>query len=344
MMAASRADKWRSAVTTLIQLHPEDDLRPVSAEILRQIEMDMARTHSMMLVGHEMSAQEEVEQAREKVTHLLIKWLQTQTELTYSQGMNNMMATCFRELKDEEAALQVFDFMLRQANQNLYHIEAEKLVAANNELSEMLWARIREESPKMAQRLAGMDVDFLPIIVQTWLTDLFVHAMPPNAAAQLWDHFLDFPGVPLKFATQLLLSGKQAILDCEEEELQELLLNLPNQVQGPEDVDRLLKSNFADGGEEDEKPPIKFLVSKLMEPEEGVEHVHIKTMPRVKMPRRWQPWKLVSVAMAIPWLLTHVTQPKEVNFSRRAPPPMLRRASVPAIVHLLPMHEANWPN
>ena len=65
--------------------------------------------------------------------------------------------------------------------------------------------------------------------------------------------------------------------------------------------------------------------------------------PAVKMPRRWQPWKFVTVAMVIPWLLMHATQLHEPTLSKRAPPPMLHRASLPAIVHLVPMHEANWP-
>mmetsp|Transcript_18122 Transcript_18122/g.42428 ORF Transcript_18122/g.42428 Transcript_18122/m.42428 type:complete len:355 (-) Transcript_18122:138-1202(-) len=351
MAGISRADKWLSVVTNFNRPDAEDgNVCPVSAETTRQVELDMSRTFAGMLTGNESSSEEDVVQTREKVTHLLIQWLQTQKELAYVQGMNHMMATCFREMKEEVAALQLFDFMLRQANINLYHIDVEKSVIANDQLSQMLWASIRQDSPEVAKRLEGMDIDFLPMIVQTWLTDLLSNALPLNAAARLWDHILECPGIPVKFAAQLLLSGERAILDCEEDELPAVLLDLPSRVQSPEDVDTLLTSKFAD-----EQPPSKLrllsekgdLIANIapVEPaEEPVETLLLKPKTRVKMPRRWLPWKFVSVAMAIPWLLTHATQPKEGSFSKLAHPPILRRASVPAVVQVLPMHEAYWPN
>ena len=63
--------------------------------------------------------------------------------------------------------------------------------------------------------------------------------------------------------------------------------------------------------------------------------------PTVRMPRRWQPWKFISVAMVIPWLLMHATQ--QPTLSKQVAPPMLRKASLPPVLHFVPMHEANWP-
>lgn len=65
--------------------------------------------------------------------------------------------------------------------------------------------------------------------------------------------------------------------------------------------------------------------------------------PMVKLPRRWQPWKFVTVAMVIPWLLTHATQRPEPRLSRCFPAATLRKASLPAVLRVVPMHEANWP-
>ena len=65
--------------------------------------------------------------------------------------------------------------------------------------------------------------------------------------------------------------------------------------------------------------------------------------PTVRMPRRWQPWKFISVAMVIPLLLMHATQVHQPTLSKQVAPPMLRKASLPPVLHFVPMHEANWP-
>ena len=57
--------------------------------------------------------------------------LRCETQLTYMQGMNLVMATCFRELKDETAALRVFDFVVRQAkNHSEIYLYNDQIVPA----------------------------------------------------------------------------------------------------------------------------------------------------------------------------------------------------------------------
>ncbi|CAK9081565.1 unnamed protein product [Durusdinium trenchii] len=97
-----------------------------------------------------------------------------------------------------------------QADENLFHSDGDKLVAAIQGLADKLREMIGKESPKVAERLAEGDINYLPMLVQNWLIDIFLHVLPTEAAARLWDHVLASEGVPLKFAMQLLLSGKQA--------------------------------------------------------------------------------------------------------------------------------------
>lgn len=363
MTGPTRADKWLAAAAAgtpkTSQRHDAEGGNDgsVSAEIHRQVDMDVARTYAKMLIGYE-SSEEEVVRRRQKVTDLMIKWLRNEEKLTYMQGMNHLMATCCRELKDEDAALQVFDFVIRQADENLFHPDADKLFTANQGLAEKLREMVREQSPKVAQRLAEVDIDFLPMIVQNWLIDLFLHVLPTEAAARLWDHMLESQGVPLKFAAQLLLSGKEAILSCLEEDLQEVLSDLPSRIESPEDVDLLLYSDFADGIEIEQivdhyvqekqvqvqEEPMQVQANLLPDPLEGNVPLQVfELKPAVKMPRRWQPWKFITVAMVIPWLLMHATQLHEPSLSKRAAPPMLHKASLPVVLHFVPMHEANWP-
>lgn len=146
-------------------------------------------------------------------------------------------------------------------------------------------------------------------------------------------------GVPLKFGVQLLLSGKQAILSCHEEDLQEVLSELPSRIQRPEDVDILLHSDLADKTEAVRRQPHLMIDPVLGGNMPPVQVFEIK--PTVRMPRRWQPWKFISVAMVIPWLLMHATQ--QPTLSKQVAPPMLRKASLPPVLHFVPMHEANWP-
>lgn len=144
----------------------------------------------------------------------------------------------------------------------------------------------------------------------------------------------------MKFASQLLLSGKQAIMDCDDSELQEVLASLPEAVTCPEEVDMLLAADFKDVPPEAEPP----IVPKMPEMLLPLEVLEVPKVRRVRLPRRWQPWKFVSVAMVIPWLLVHATELHAPRLNRRSPPAAtVRKASLPAVLHVVPMHEANWP-
>eukprot|EP00438_Fugacium_kawagutii_P032869 Skav216128 [mRNA] locus=scaffold1946:300607:304111:+ [translate_table: standard] len=115
---------------------------------------------------------------------------------------------------------------------------------------------------------------------------------------------------------------------------------------GPEDVDVLLDMDLADKAEVEAIQP-KFSVDLLGDPLLGgnMPPVQLEIKRAVRMPRRWQPWKFITVAIAIPWLLMHATRVHQPmpNLSKQVAPPMLRKASLPPVLHFVPMHEANWP-
>ena len=343
------AQKWL-AVTSKWDPCEEGETFEVSKEIRMQISLDIERTYESMLFGYAASPAMTATR-RSKVSELLINWLQKQTYLTYMQGMNLIMATCLREVEEEDATLHLFDFMIRRTNENLFHKDAEMLVAATKELATNLHGMVEKDSPRLAHKLANAEIDFMPMMVQNWLIDTFLHVLPIDASQRLWDHILETPGIPLKFAAQLILCQKEALLACDEEELHEILVGLPEKAQTAEDVDWLLAESF-----EDENPPVEVNVEvnaplalpevpdfkqELIQAAMPVEVVAVK--PVIRMPRRWQPWKLITVALVVPWLLMSATQAHRPMPSRGSPSPVLRRASLPAIVHVVPMHEANWP-
>ena len=324
----------------------------VKEEVRKQIELDMLRTDDSMLFGHA-STEKQVSERKLQICGLLIEWLENQEDLVYMQGMHLIMCTCVREMKDGEGALRAFDFLVRQANQDLFHSDVEKLMGALHDLASKLRATVQEQSPKLAEKLVKT-IDFFPMLVQNWLIDLFAHVLQATAAARLWDHIFQSPNVPLKFASQLLLSSKMEILLCEEEEIHEILSDLPTKVQTSDDVDRLLNETFEDSPEvhEDAAPEVQeFGIFQLQQPmqqaNEFVEKLHennvVLTVRRaVRLPKRWQPWKFVTVAMVVPWLLMRFTLTSFHNpaLTRRVPFPV-QRGSFPA--HVVPMDEANWP-
>lgn len=122
--------------------------------------------------------------------------------------------------------------------------------------------------------------------------------------------------------------------------MQEVLSQLPQRIERPEDVDVLLEMDLADRAEgvrRAEQPNFNLLAGPLL----GGKMPPVRA---ARMPRRWQPWKFVTVAMVIPWLLMHATQLHQPNLSKQmAAPPMQRKASLPPVLHFVPMHEANWP-
>ncbi len=175
---------------------------------------------------------------------------------------------------------------------------------------------------------------------------------------------MDDPKIAVKFAAQLLLSGKQAIASAVDEDLVEVfdwlakqarpkterLCCLLGQVTCPEDVDMLLDSSFSDPPlPESVKPepeaqapvPVQFPQEVQRDLEKMLNLKVLKPKPTVKLPRRWQPWKFVT-AMVIPWLVTHATQRHEPRLSH-CHPATLRKAPLPAVLRVVPMHKANWP-
>ncbi|CAK9062299.1 unnamed protein product [Durusdinium trenchii] len=202
--------------------------------------MDMARTFANMLIGRE------VVQCHQKVTDLMIQWLQKETPLTYMQGRNHVMAICFRELQEEDAALKVFDFVIRQADEDLFQPDGEKLYFATHKLAQELPHEVRSASPRLTMRFGEAEIDCMPMMVQSWMMYLFAHVLPTEAANRLWDHIFETQGNVVKFAAQLLLSGKQELLRCQEKGSHKVLSNLPSRVASPEDVDQLLCCDFSD--------------------------------------------------------------------------------------------------
>jgi len=51
-----------------------------------------------------------------------------------------------------------------QADENLFHSDGDKMVAANQGLAEKLREMIGKESPKVAERLAEGDINYLPML------------------------------------------------------------------------------------------------------------------------------------------------------------------------------------
>ena len=212
----ARVEKWVAASQPWDRLQ----VKELAEETVQQVLMDFERTYAKMLVA---DSESDVAERRQTVSDLMMTWLKSSEKLTYMQGMNHVMATCFRELEDEQNALRVFDFVVQQANENLFHRDPEKLFLATHELAETLHSMIREASPSMAKRLAKADIDFMPMIatyrhafgcfwfssmcfeagfnlgdelpkVQNWLIDLFLHVLPPSAATRVWDHMMEMPG------------------------------------------------------------------------------------------------------------------------------------------------------
>lgn len=67
-------------------------------------------------------------------------------------------------MRKNPISLQFVSIQPWQADENLFHPDADKLFTANQGLAEKLREMVREQSPKVAQRLAEVDIDFLPMI------------------------------------------------------------------------------------------------------------------------------------------------------------------------------------
>lgn len=303
----------------------------LTLDVYQQIHLDMARTFGPMLFQHDWD-EVMLNSRRGKVESLLIKWLQNQEEFTYMQGMNHMMAVCYRQVEDDDGALQVFDHMIRQVNASVFHQDPLKLFESIHEISEQLRSKVSESCKDVASKLTEADVDFFPMIAQNWFIDIFLHILPIDAAVRLWDRIIldKMPEVPVKFALNLLLLSKNDILICSPEDLNDVVADLPKRIRTPADVDWLLDSS--------DSSKVDAVTVNLIEKVETCE-VTPFVVPLKFSKRRWQPWKFLTVAMVIPWLLMHVTQvhPRAGRTARPARPMVVHHLASPVA-----LNEA-WP-
>eukprot|EP00435_Cladocopium_sp_Y103_P025502 s2600_g6.t1 len=249
---------WVEATPSVAFERPRVEL---STETLTQIDLDLARTFGPMLF-RESRDEAAIMSRRRKVQELLITWLQSNEKSAYMQGMNHVMAMCYREVEDDIGALQVFDYMVHQ--EELFHADGMKFFQAVQGTAEQL---------------------------------------------RLWHHILldNVPGVPLKFASHMLLSSTEKILSCQPEDIHDVLVQIPKKIQTPEDVESLLEQT-------DWAAPAAEAV-EAVSPHKILEEIAdwqvpttLKPLPaRARLPKRWQPWKFLSVAMVVPWLLMHAT-------------------------------------
>eukprot|EP00435_Cladocopium_sp_Y103_P023207 s14_g5.t1 len=226
------------------------------------------------------------------------------------QGLHHLKAMSYREVETDNGAMQVFDYMVQQVNEDLFHADGMKLCQAVQATAEQLRCLVKEVSPQVAKKLTEEeDIDFFPKIVQNWMIDMFMNlqtyqssnfgqVLPSDAAARL--------GVALKFATHLLLSSSRDILQAED--LNGVVIKIPGKIHTPEDVDSLLEqTDWTAAAEAVEAVPAEKVLEEIQE----MGNMHIPTtlkLPaRARLPKRWQPWKFLSVAMVVPWLLIHTT-------------------------------------
>ena len=139
-------------------------------------------------------------------------------EFVCMQCIRLIMRTCLREIEDGERALWAFDFLMRQANGDLCHHDAEKLMRVLQDLSLKFQASVQEQSPKLAEKLAN-NIDFFPMLVQNWLVDhspMFCLRLPATAAARLWDHSFQRPNAPICFPAPSVQPAESLLCHVEE--------------------------------------------------------------------------------------------------------------------------------
>ena len=219
-----------------------------------------------------------------------------------------------------------------RAEASVFHQDPLKLFESIHEISEQLRSKVSESCKDVASKLTEADVDFFPMIAQNWFIDIFLHILPIDAAVRLWDRIIldKMPEVPVKFALNLLLLSKNDILICSPEDLNDVVADLPKRIQTPADVDWLLDSS--------DSSKVDAVTVNLIEKVETCE-VTPFVVPLKFSKRRWQPWKFLTVAMVIPWLLMHVTQvhPRAGRTARPARPMVVHHLASPVA-----LNEA-WP-
>ena len=228
-----------------------------------------------------------------------------------------------------------FYIVRRYTQEDLYHADVLKLFQTVQATAEQLRGLVEELRPDVAKKLSVADIDFFPMIVQNWMIDCYITVLGPDAAAALWHHTIldNEPGVLLKFASRLLLSSSDRIIDCYTEDINEVLQDIPNKIQSPEDVDSLLEMDWiapAEAVEAVEAIPLQTVQTVLEEIEEmgqmGTRQVPTLKLPaRARLPKRWQPWKFLTVAMVVPWLLMHATAVHQPHARGASRPPVLQQ-------------------
>ena len=186
----------------------------------------------------------------------------------------------------------------------MFHVDGMKMFEAFQGTSAKLRCMVRHVSEKMAVRLTEEDVNFFPMIVQNWMIDLFINVLPADASARLWHHILseNVPGVALKFALHLLLSGRERIMGCRPENINEVIAELPKRIS-PQDVDFLLQTDLTAA-----VPVIVPTTLKLA-----------ATLKPPARPKRWQLCKFMTLAMVVPWRFMYAAAHQPPAFAARPP-------------------------
>eukprot|EP00435_Cladocopium_sp_Y103_P010097 s14_g2.t1 len=239
------------------------------------------------------------------------------------QGLHHLMAMSYREVETDNGAMQVFDYMVQQVNvtwrnQALSDSGGWKTCsmrmalpsAWNRSTAKQLQCLVQEVSPEVAKEFTEEDIDFFPMIVQNWVVDIFVDVLPSDAAARLWHHILldNVPGVPLKFASQLLParghprcpgtdSRENSTVICTMTSL--LWLAPQNLLAGkqpvvaltPEDVDSMLGTDWTAPAEAVEAVPAQKMLEEIRYIFCAGAASTLKLPARAPLPKRWQPWK-----------------------------------------------------
>ena len=189
----------------------------------------------------------------------------------------------------------------------MFHVDGMKMFEAFQGTSAKLRCMVRHVSEKMAVRLTEEDVDFFPMIVQNWMIDLFINVLPADASARLWHHILseNVPGVALKFALHLLLSGRERIMGCRPENINEVIAELPKGIS-PQDVDCMLQTDPT------AVPVIGPTTLKL-------PAMKLKPPAHPARPKRWQLWKFMTLAMVVPWRFMYAAAHQPPAFAARPP-------------------------
>eukprot|EP00435_Cladocopium_sp_Y103_P009080 s5224_g2.t1 len=185
----------------------------------------------------------------------------------------------YREVETDNGALQIFDYMVQQVNEDLFHADGVKLFQAVQGTAEQL-------------RFCWQDID----------EDV--------------DH-------PILDAAQILLSSSADLMRCQN--LNGVVIKIPEKIHTPEDVDSLLEqTDWTAPAEAVEAVPAEKMLAEMGN-WQAPTPTTLKMPARARLPKRWQPWKFISVAMVVPWLLMHATAVHQPRARGGERPPVFRQ-------------------